>query len=195
MGSQYRAMHPNLLRLYQSERGVPVEKWQGKAWAATIFFLIALIILGGVVFFLRQGAHAAGEIVLTTPEPHKIQVYIEGAVAKPGLYDLQESASLEEALQAAGGASAEADLSQIKITVPRTGETSSSQPQSQKININTAPPKLLETLPGIGPKRAEDIVAYRTKNGPFRTTDELIKVSGIGPVTYEKVKDYIIVGD
>lgn len=174
-----------------------MDKWQGRAWAAATFFLIALIILGGVVFLLRQGAHPAGEIALSSPEPErKITVLIEGAVEKPGFYTLSEKASLEEALQAAGGASAEADLSRIKITVPpRTGETSLPQPQSQKININTASPMLLEALPGIGPKRAEAIVAYRTQNGPFRTTDELIKVKGIGPVTYKNVKDYITVGD
>ena len=62
-----------------------------------------------------------------------------------------------------------------------------------KININTATAEELETLPGIGEKRAADIVADREANGPFRIVEELTRVSGIGEGTLEGLIDYITV--
>lgn len=50
------------------------------------------------------------------------------------------------------------------------------------INLNTADIYDLQRLPGIGEKRAQDIITYRAEHGPFRAADELTKVSGIGPV-------------
>ena len=61
------------------------------------------------------------------------------------------------------------------------------------VNINTASEKQLETLPGIGPKIAGRIVEYRSEYGGFVSKDELMDVSGIGPATYEKLKDKITV--
>lgn len=49
-----------------------------------------------------------------------------------------------------------------------------------KININTADSETLQTLPGIGEKRAEDIIAYREAHGPFRIAEDLTRVKGIG---------------
>lgn len=63
------------------------------------------------------------------------------------------------------------------------------------IDINTAPAKELETLPGIGPKRAADIVAYREEHGPFRIPEDIAKVSGIGESTLEGLIDYITTGE
>jgi competence protein ComEA len=48
---------------------------------------------------------------------------------------------------------------------------------------------LLEALPGIGQARAGDIVSYREQNGPFQSVDEVTNVSGIGPVTYENIRE------
>ena len=62
-----------------------------------------------------------------------------------------------------------------------------------KININTATAEELETLPGIGEKRAADIVADREANGPFRIVEELTRVSGSGEGTLEGLIDYITV--
>ncbi len=59
-----------------------------------------------------------------------------------------------------------------------------------KININTAPGEVLQTLPGIGPALAERIIAYRTET-PFATIEDIKKVSGIGDAVFEKVKDLI----
>ncbi|MDO8568153.1 MAG: ComEA family DNA-binding protein [Dehalococcoidales bacterium] len=66
-------------------------------------------------------------------------------------------------------------------------------PQSQKINLNRADAWLLAALPDIGQTRAQAIVNYRQKNGPFRSTNELLKVEGIGTAIYDKIKDLITV--
>lgn len=61
-----------------------------------------------------------------------------------------------------------------------------------KINVNTASADALaEILTGVGPKKAEAIVAYREANGPFKDVDDLLQVKGIGPATLEKNRDRI----
>lgn len=61
----------------------------------------------------------------------------------------------------------------------------------ERININTASAKLLDTLPGIGPVLAQRIIDYRTQHGPFAKTSELSKVEGIGSETLLKILDLI----
>lgn len=63
------------------------------------------------------------------------------------------------------------------------------------ININTADEPLLETLPDIGPSKAQAIIDYRTQHGPFARIEDIQNVSGIGPATYDKIKALITVGD
>lgn len=63
------------------------------------------------------------------------------------------------------------------------------------ININTADSDTLQLLPGIGEKRAADIIAYREENGPFRIPEELADVKGIGEATLAGLIDYITVSD
>ncbi len=65
--------------------------------------------------------------------------------------------------------------------------------QGERININTARAIDLERLPQIGPSRAKAIVEYRTQFGPFKNIDEIVKVSGIGEKTYEKLMPYITI--
>lgn len=64
---------------------------------------------------------------------------------------------------------------------------------TEKININTADAAQLEGLPGVGEKRAADIVADREKNGPFRIPEDLTRVKGIGQGTLEGLLEYITV--
>jgi competence protein ComEA len=59
------------------------------------------------------------------------------------------------------------------------------------LDINSASQEELETLPGIGPVTAMAIIAYRQENGPFATIEDIQSVSGIGPKTFEKIKDLI----
>ena len=63
-----------------------------------------------------------------------------------------------------------------------------------RININTAPASELESLPRIGPKVAQRIVDFRTKNGNFKKVEEIMKVQGIGEKIFDQIKDLITVG-
>ena len=64
--------------------------------------------------------------------------------------------------------------------------------ETEMININTASASELAKLQKIGPKYAVRIVAHRQKYGPFKLTEELMEVPGIGPHTYNRIKDQII---
>ncbi|MDD3393388.1 MAG: ComEA family DNA-binding protein [Anaerotignum sp.] len=63
----------------------------------------------------------------------------------------------------------------------------------EKININTAEQEVLEALPGVGEKLAQEIIIYREENGLFHSTDEIINVSGIGIKKLSQMKEFIIV--
>jgi competence protein ComEA len=157
----------------------------------TVFLVIAAI-AGGVMLAVQHSRSQPVEIVLSQTEPPDLsgELYIGGAVANPGIYSLREGDTLQTLLSDAG-IEPDADLSHIEIYIPREGEAS----LPQKIDINRAEPWLLEALPGIGETRAQAIVNYRDDNGPFRRIEDLLKVSGIGEATFEKIRDYITVSD
>jgi competence protein ComEA len=81
-------------------------------------------------------------------------------------------------------------------TTPQTNEKNE-QPTIANIliNINTASISELDSLPGIGPQKASEIIAYRDGNGPFERIEEIEMVSGIGPVTFNNIKALICVSD
>ena len=62
-----------------------------------------------------------------------------------------------------------------------------------QVNINTATKEQLDGLKGIGPTKAQAIIDYRTKNGPFKTVDDLEKVNGIGPATLKDIRSSVAV--
>jgi len=68
-------------------------------------------------------------------------------------------------------------------------------PEAEKVNINTAGAEELMTLPGIGEKRAADILADREENGPFRFPEDITRVEGIGEETLAGLLDQITVGE
>jgi competence protein ComEA len=129
------------------------------------------------------------------------------------VYALPEGARVQDVISAAGGFLAEADkefvnLARIledgeRLDIPYgegfspvipTQEVNSITSSSELININTAASFELEELPGIGPTTAAKIIAYRDANGPFLSIEDIINVSGIGPGTYERIKDLITIG-
>lgn len=71
--------------------------------------------------------------------------------------------------------------------------SSSLETSPSMININTATQTQLETIPGIGPSTALQILQYRKENGPFQSIDELENVKGIGPAKLEKMKPFVTV--
>ena len=72
--------------------------------------------------------------------------------------------------------------------------TSAAAADDKLININTASPAELGELKGIGDAKAKVIVAYREKNGPFKTVDDLRQVNGIGDKLLTKLRPFVTVG-
>jgi competence protein ComEA len=64
-----------------------------------------------------------------------------------------------------------------------------------RIDINRADAALLQTLPKVGPTTAQRIIEYRETQGPFETIEQIQEVRGIGPATFEGIKDLIVVGE
>lgn len=157
------------------------------------------------------GEEAAASASEETTASGEVVVHVAGAVSAPGVYTLPADSRVDDAVRAAG-ATADADLSQLnlaqkladgqKIIVPAAGETpapvdnaapSDSSQSGALININTATQEELETLPSIGEVRAQAIIAYREEHGGFRTTDELMEVSGIGEKIFADIAPHITV--
>ena len=152
-------------------------------------------------------------------QPDKIYVDLKGAVKHPGVYALDQGSRVFDLLEMAGGLTedaAERALNQAQLLVdqqslyvptmeeweaesqgPQANLVGSqdplvSSPNSGKVNINQADLAQLETLPGIGAKKAQAIIDYRTANGSFHSLEDLGKVKGIGPKMLEKLKDLVI---
>jgi len=157
-----------------------------------VALLIAVSVVGGVRLAMQHRGSQPVEIMLSPTERlnYSGQLHIGGAVAIPGIYPWHETDSIPSLLLAAG-LEADADLSRIRLYIPQEGEVIT----AQKIDINRAEPWLLQALPGIGETRAQAIVGYRNEQGPFRRVEDLLKVSGIGPATFQRIRDLITVSD
>lgn len=77
---------------------------------------------------------------------------------------------------------------------PAEGERPDSLLPGEVIDLNAADTYDLDRLPGIGPAKAEAILAYREEYGPFQSVDDLLSVSGIGEVTLENLRPYVTAG-
>ena len=139
-------------------------------------------------------------------------VHVCGQVKNPGVYELPDGSRKNDAIEAAGGFTAEADVSYInlaqiltdgdQIYVPCEGEeTKKPDERSEtdgtktgtKVNLNTADEERLCTLPGIGVTRAKQIIAYRESNGSFRDVRDIMNVSGIKESVFEKISELVTV--
>ena len=141
-------------------------------------------------------------------------VHVGGAVVSPGVYEMAAGSRVNDAVSAAGGFTADAapdalNLAQTvldgeQMIVPTADQyeqgwekalaanpNGSSQGASARVNINTATVEELDALPGIGKATAEKIVADRSSNGAFASTEDLKRVSGIGDKKYEQLADLI----
>ena len=160
-------------------------------WTLIIILLVAIITVGGTVAWARYSPGHPIEISILPTEELQGEIYIGGAISNPGFYPFTSEDSLEAIIQAGGGITGSADLSQLELYIPQAGE----KEQAQQIDLNRAEAWLLEALPGIGEVRAQAIIDYRELNGLFSNINELTKVTGIGTTTYEQIKHLITVAD
>lgn len=137
--------------------------------------------------------------------PATIVVDIKGAVHKEGVYELASDKRVHDLIDMAGGFLPDADPKSVNLAqrlsdeaviyVARQGEeslTPSIAPlmsnQTDKISLNKASVAELQTITGIGAKKAQDIVTFREQNGGFKTLDDLKQVTGIGEKTFDKIQ-------
>jgi len=145
-----------------------------------------------------------------------------GAVRAPGIVRVRAGARVVDAIAAAGGATADADLARLNLAAPlsdgarvavpavgrpppaldpgavsgtpaASGAAGASGATSGPVNINTATAEELDQLPGIGPTTAAAIVSDRGAHGPFASVDDLQRVRGIGPSKLEQLRDLVTV--
>lgn len=195
--------------------------------AVTVTIVVA--ILGAMIVFLPPRASSvapdvaaasapsseAGTSPATSPATSQtvdvglpaghVVVDVVGAVASPGLYTLDGGARVADAVAAAGGAAAGADLDALnlarvvvdgeQVRVPLIGEpvvggfaVGGAVSTDGRVNINAADVAELDRLPGVGPVLAARIAEYRNAHGPFASVDALDDVSGVGPALLEKVR-------
>lgn len=126
-----------------------------------------------------------------------VLVHVVGKVTQPGVVELPIGSRVQDAIEAAGGATKDKALESVNLARPVVdGEqiivgAPADSAQSSTISINSADAARLQELPGVGPVIAERIVQWREKNGPFQSIDELTEISGIGPSMIEQIRDMV----
>ncbi len=172
--------------------------------------LVTAAVVAGLVIWAVPSSPPGVEVALPPPTPiPELKVFISGAVARPGVYQLKEGDRLVDALVASGGPTADADLMAVNqalrvrdedhLHIPRIGEVSASVPAGAKrsatgkVNINDADLDALKELPNIGETRAKAIMAYRQQGGGFSDPSEIMEVDGIGAGIFESLRDLITV--
>jgi len=204
--------------------------WFGPGRLATTAVAVIAVVLGGMWLLEGSPSRAEDQLPLapratpsiasataapstTTSTPSTVVVYVAGAVAAPGVYTLAPPARVTDAVAAAGGSTAAADLDVVnlaaalhdgeRIYVPEVGEVippvvtgdtvvDTSVPAGP-VDVNTATVDQLDVLPGVGPSTAAAIVAYRDQHGPFQTVEQLSEVRGIGPAKLDAIRGMVVV--
>lgn len=183
-----------------------------------VLIIILLAAVGGTYYGLYSEEQAvlldASAPAEQNPPPQELTIYVTGAVNKPGLVKVPEGARAADAVNACGGLLPIADSEKInlaqtlkdgqQLTVPEKNRSNVKADQSKidsskadlskagdKVNINTADEKALDTLPGVGPAMAQRIIEYRETEGAFQSLEDIKKVRGIGEAKFAKLKDRI----
>ena len=198
------------------------------------------LIVGGGAFWLVRSptppaearlpvtstASAASQPAVTLPPPigqprgddggqiERVVVHVAGAVASPGVYELAVDSRVHDAVAAAGGAAAGADLEGLnlaarlvdggRVYVPVIGEIDPAavptgvpgegvDVATGPLDLNRATADQFEQLPGVGPATAAAIVDDRDRNGPFASVDDLDRVPGIGPAKLAALRQLVSV--
>ena len=182
---------------------------------------ICVLVAGGVGLASVVAPDSAFTVEKVQSKNASLLVHVGGSVADPGLYELAGDARVQQAIDAAGGFAEDAAIDALnlarqvqdgeQIIVPSMQQaTGSGTPVSAdsgasavssggafahgKVDINTATVDQLQQLNGVGPALAQRIVADRQANGPFKTVEDLKRVSGIGDKKYASLADSICVG-
>ena len=154
---------------------------------------------------------------LASEELEFLTVDVKGAVKNPGIYQLKKTSRINDAIQKAGGLTTDADSKSINLAQKLTDEAviyvatmgenvtnaasnngqtlttdtdGTAAQKGNKVNLNKANLSDLQSISGIGQKRAQDILDYREANGKFNSVEN---VSGVGAKTLEKLKEYVTV--
>ena len=192
---------------------------------AAIAAIICIVILIYILNINQSNLNNYEALEITNAEEEnieeteeKIKVHIAGSVVTEGMVELEERARVADAIEEAGGTTADANMNQInlayklqdgqKIYIPNQNEeeyqittnmegiqsaNGTTSNETDVININTATQTELELLPGIGPSTATKIIDYREENGKFENIEEIKNVPGIGEAKYENIKNKITV--
>ena len=179
-----------------------------KTWSQIALGILIGLVLAGAVAVVAIPSRGEPFVLEPLPTANPFQVYVTGEVLHPGVYAVPAGSRVGQALEAAGGALATAKLDSVNLAAPlKDGQKiaipalsadapavrSATLSATGLININTATLQELDSLPGIGEVKAQQIIAYRDENGAFKSIDEIQDVPGIGPELFEKIKDSITV--
>jgi competence protein ComEA len=180
-----------------------------------VIALIAAVVAIYAIFQAIDERSAPPILIEDATTTIPVMVDVRGAVVRPGVYELPGGARLQDAVNAAGGLSPDADLSTINLArrlrdgevlviasltlaansePAADGESSASQGSQLQINLNTASISELDLLPGIGEVTAQRIIDFREQNGPYRSVDDLVHVQGISTRTIEDLRGLVTVG-
>lgn len=181
--------------------------WSGLRWV--LAGAGAAVAAAALLVALLRTSAAPPPIELRVPDAPTadgvIKVYVTGAVAQPGVYRLQAGDRYADALAAAGGPTEDAEPLAVNLArrvrdedhihVPRRGEPGlgGTIPGSAAIDLNTATAAQLESLPGIGPVRARQIVESRTRDGAFSRLEDLVQRKLLPPSMIEPLRELLLV--
>jgi competence protein ComEA len=187
-----------------------------KSWWQLPIGIISGLLGAAILMLFNSQPRGEAVILLPPPTPKPILVHVTGAVANPDVYSLLPDSHVQDAIEAAGGLLPEAYTDTLnlatklengdKVLVPfqpqnnpnlsqESDETSRDNEAKFPININTATLDELDLLPGIGEVKGQAIITYRESHGAFIAIEQIQNVSGIGSVTFEKIKDLITVNE
>ncbi len=133
-------------------------------------------------------------------EAGDVVVDVTGAVVRPGVYRMPAGSRVNDAVQRAGGATGRAELEAVnlaarladgqQVVVPErgSGTTSAAAAEEGPISLGTATVEQLDTIDGIGPVTAEDIIEFRDERGGLASVEQLDQVPGIGPATMKSLR-------
>lgn len=173
------------------------------------------LIITGLILLVCRPPSGSPVTILPTDMPGVITIYVNGAVKQTGVYTLPHGSRLQDGLSAAGGLTADADVSFLNLAkllsdeefihIYEQGENQSPSNlaynnlsdtkgiiiDTQKVDLNHATVDEIMTLPGIGATKANAIIAFRTQYGFFKNIDDLLLVNGIGPSILEQISGFI----